>query len=219
VYRYRFQGQTFEERDGYLFSADAGAAFHYEVPHDYGDLLGGVYNGEGYSHPEVNDQKGWMIRATGRPLGPHQNILHGLRVSGFFDHDFYAKNDARQRATFAVTYEHKYVNAAFDYLTAKDKASANLTASHGRGWSAWVTPRTTIGWEGLLRFDQVEPDTAQASQKKKRTIAGVAYWFSHQNGLTTALMLDVDNLKFDGYPNLPVFATQRKIAVHALLNF
>jgi hypothetical protein len=63
------------------------------------------------------------------------------------------------------------------------------------------------------------PNTAQSSQQKKRTIAGVAYWFPHQSGITTALMLDVDNLKFDGFPPSPVTATQRKIAVHMLVNF
>jgi hypothetical protein len=219
IYRYRFQGQAFEERDGYLFSSDAGASFRYALPNDYGDVHGGVFNGEGWQRPEVNDQKGWMVRGTARPLGPHGGPLHGLRVHGFIDHDLYAKSDQRRRAIFAATYEHKYVNAGFDYLATKDQAAANVTAVEGRGWSVWVTPRTTKGFEGLLRYDEVEPNTDQSSQKKKRTIGGVAYWFPHQSGITTAIMFDVDNLKFDGFPTTPAFATQRKYAVHALLDF
>jgi hypothetical protein len=219
VYRYRFQGQTFEEREGYLSSTDAGATFHYDLPGDYGDLHAGVYNGEGWQHVEVNDQKGWMIRGTARPLGPHAGVLHGLRVSGFFDHDTFVKDADRQRAVVAVTFQHTYLNAAFDYLAAKDQPSANATATNARGWSAWVTPRTTLGWEGLLRLDRLEPDTARPSQKKTRTIAGVAYWFPHQGGVSTALLVDVDNLTFDGFPAASTSVTQRRIALHALLNF
>lgn len=219
IYRYRFQGQAFEERDGYLSSADAGATFHYELPGDYGDLHAGVYNGEGWQHVEMNDQKGWMIRGTARPAGPHEGVLHGLRVSGFFDHDMFVKHADRRRAAIALTFQHTYLNAAFDYLAAKDQPSANATATNARGWSAWVTPRTTIGWEGLLRVDQLEPDTALPSQKKKRTIAGVAYWFPHHGGVSTALLVDVDNLKFDGFPATSTTATLRRIAVHALVNF
>src|SRR4029079_5063907 len=68
VYRYRFQGQIFEEREGFLSSSDTGASFHYKLPSNYGDIHAGVYNGETFTQPEVNGQKGWMIRGTARPL-------------------------------------------------------------------------------------------------------------------------------------------------------
>src|SRR6476469_3018637 len=49
IYRYRFQGTTFTEREGFYNSADAGASFHYNFPSNYGDVHVGVYNGEGYT--------------------------------------------------------------------------------------------------------------------------------------------------------------------------
>jgi hypothetical protein len=55
------------------------------------------------------------------------------------------------------------------------------------------------------------------SQVRQRTIAGVAYWFPHQGSVSTALMFDVDNAKFDNF--LPAQPTQRKLAVHCLVNF
>src|SRR5947209_4663177 len=57
IYRYRFQGTTFTEREGFYNSSDAGAAFHFNFPANYGDVHVGVYNSEGYTRPEVNDQK------------------------------------------------------------------------------------------------------------------------------------------------------------------
>src|SRR5215203_375306 len=46
VYRYRFQGQTFEDREAFLPSSDTGATFHYSLPGNYGDLHTGAFNGE-----------------------------------------------------------------------------------------------------------------------------------------------------------------------------
>ena len=216
IYRYRFQGQVFEEREGFLSSSDVGASFHYNLPNNYGDLHGGVYNGETYTAPEVNDQKGFMIRGTVRPLPMSEN-LRGLRVTGFYDHDMFAKKDDRQRGIVSLTFEHKYVNAAFDYLSAKNRPSQVSGTTDIRGWSAWVTPKTAIGWEGLLRFDHTDPSKAAPLQERERTIAGIAYWFPHQGNVSTALLFDVDNATFTGFsPSQP---TRRLYAVHALLNF
>jgi hypothetical protein len=223
IYRYRFQGTIFEEREGFLSSSDVGASFHYSLPQNYGDLHAGVYNGETYTKPEVNNEKGWMLRGSLRPLPAGGLAARGLRVHGFYDHDLYVKNADRNRGIVGVTFEHTHLNASFDYFATTDRnpASATIPAPSvsARGWSAWITPRATNGWEGLLRFDQLEPNKNLSSQKKKRTIAGIAYWFPHQGNVSAALLFDVDNLKFDGFAPSAATATQRNIAVHALVNF
>src|SRR5213593_4573970 len=68
IYRYRWQGTMFVEREGYFASADAGASFHYNLPSNYGDIHVGVSNGENYNKAEANDQKAIMIRGTVRPF-------------------------------------------------------------------------------------------------------------------------------------------------------
>ena len=216
IYRYRFQGTVFSEREGFLSSSDAGASFHAALPGNYGDLHAGVYNGENYNKPEVNDQKGWMLRGTVRPLRVHP-VLRGLRVTGFIDKDAYVKNADRTRAIVAATFEHTYLNAGVEYLATKDQTSATKSAVDGRGWSVFATPRTTRGWEGLVRFDHMVPNKDVKSQVRERSIAGVAYWFPHQGSVSTALLFDVDNATFVGFS--PAQPTQRRIAVHALVNF
>jgi hypothetical protein len=215
IYRYRFQGTVFEEREGFLSSSDIGASFHYSFSNNYGEVHTGFYNGETYTKPEVNDQKGFMIRATGRPLPTHE-WLRGLRVNAFWDKDAYLKNADRERTILGATFEHKYVNVAFDYLWATDQTTATKTAVDGRGYSFWVTPRTTIGWEGLVRYDHLEPNTAQ-SGTRNRWIGGAAYWFPHQGSVSTALLLDVDAQTFKDFATPQ--PTVRKYAVHALVNF
>ena len=218
VYRYRFQGTIFEDRESFLSSSDAGASFHYNFANNYGDIHSGFYNGENYNKPEINNQKGWMTRATVRPLARSTTLaLRGLRLTGFYDRDAYVKNAERRRGIVAVTFEHKYANAAFDYLTTTDQTGAAAATVKGNGWSAWVTPRSSIGWEGLLRFDRLKPNKSLGDQTKRRAIAGVSYWFPHQGNVATALLFDIDNTTFDNF--VPARATQRLIAVHALVSF
>jgi hypothetical protein len=45
----------------------------------------------------------------------------------------------------------------------------------------------------------------------------VAYWFTKQGPVSSALMFDVDQVKFDGFS--PARRTDRKLALHALVSF
>jgi hypothetical protein len=216
VYRYRFQGTIFNEREGYQSSADAGVGFRYNLPQNYGDIQTGFYNGENYNKPEVNNQKAFMFRGTIRPLHVHP-VLRGLRLTGFVNKDAYVKNADRTRASVTASFEHTYLNGAFEYLSTKDQTSATRSALNGRGWSAFVTPKTPMGWEGLVRYDHLVPNKDVKSQVRTRAIAGIAYWFRHQGNVSTALLFDVDNATFEGFSPAP--PTQRRIALHALVNF
>jgi hypothetical protein len=213
IYRYRFQGTIFEEREGFLSSSDIGASFHYNFARNYGEIHTGFYNGETYTKPEANNEKGFMIRATVRPLPMHP-VLRGLRLSGFYDKDAYLKKGDRNRGIAGATFEHKYVNASFDYLWTTDQTSATKASTDARGYSFWIIPHSPKGWEGLLRFDHLEPNTS-VSGTRSRSIGGISYWFPHQGNVSTALLLDVDTQTFHNIAS----PTNRKYAVHALVNF
>ena len=220
VYRYRFQGTTLEDREGILSSSDLGATFRYQFAGSYGDVHGGIYNGDNYNRAEPNDRKALMIRATVRPLPLHP-ALRGLRVTGFYDHDAYVKDAERRRAIAGVTYEHPYVNAGANYVATADRARAADRKLEGHGYSIWATPKTPAGhgWEGLLRFDHlVQGQAASAADgKRNRGIAGVAYWFPRQGAVSSALLLDYEWVNNRSYA--PPRRDERRIALHALVNF
>ena len=215
IYRYRFQGTIFEEREGFLSSSDVGASFHYSLPGNYGEVHAGLYNGETYTRPEANDQKGFMLRGTLRPFRMHP-VLRGLRFTGFYDKDAYVKNADRTRGIVGATFEHKYLTASVDYLGATDRSSATRDAIDARGYSIWAIPRAPNGWEGLIRYDHLEPNTG-LSGTRTRAIGGVAYWFPHEGNVSTALLFDIDQANFDDFA-IPQ-PTQRRIGVHALVSF
>ena len=216
IYRYRFQGTTFTEREGFYNSADAGASFHYNLPSNYGDVHVGVYNGEGYTKTDPNDQKAVEIRGTLRPFATNAPILRGLRVTGFYFGDNYIKDAVRTRAVGQVTFESTYLNAGFDAITTHDQTSITKPDVQANGWSWWATPKTSAGWEALLRYDRLTPN-ASVDAVRNRTIIGVAYWFPHQGSVASALLVDYDGQTFTNFK--PAQPAQKKIAVHGLINF
>jgi len=220
IYRYRFQGTTFTEREGFYNSADGGASFHYNFPANYGDVHVGVYNGEGYAKTDPNDQKAIEVRGTVRPFAAAAPILRGLRVTGFYFGDHYIKNAERTRAVGQVTFESRYLNAGFDAIKAHDQPSIRNADVEASGWSWWATPKmpfeSTASFEALLRYDHLQPN-ALVPADRTRTIAGIAYWLKNQGTYQAALLLDYDGQTFHNFaPGQP---KQTRVALHALINY
>ena len=68
-------------------------------------------------------------------------VLRGLRAHLVYYNDHYASSDGRMRVMGNVTFEHQYLNAGFDYLSAKDQTLATVTDASSKGYSLWATPR------------------------------------------------------------------------------
>jgi hypothetical protein len=222
IYRYRFQGTVFAERiplPTTMTSSDAGASFHYNLPSNYGDVHVGVYNGENYQRVEVNDQKALEFRGTVRPFAAGVPVLRGVRAHLVYYDDHYAGSDERKRTMGNLTFEHRYVNAGFDYLSAKDQTLATAADVSSSGYSIWATPRLPFesgaSWELLLRRDRWTPNTAFDSQKQNRAIVGVSYWFPHQGTVSTAILFDYDGQSFDNITTAPT----KGFGIHGLVNF
>ncbi len=220
VYRYRFQGTVFVERDGGLSSADAGVTFHTALPNNYGDIHVGYYNGEGYSRAETNDQKAMVARLTLRPFPGGSFLVKGLRLTGYYHNDHVVKDADRTRAIASVFYEHSRLNAGFDYIRRTDQALPTSTATLSDGWSVFVTPFFKAkgdGVEALIRYDSFRANRL-ISARQNRTIAGLAYWFPHPGGASTAaILLDFEQVAFANFTTPQV--KQQRITLHGLINF
>jgi hypothetical protein len=228
VYRYRFQGTVFAERDGGMSSADAGATFHTNIPNGYGDVHVGWFNGEGYNKAEVNDQKSFQGRVTIRPMPGGSLAAKGLRITGFWLNDHGVKGAERSRAIGSIWYEHRRFNAGFDYITATDQTLPTTAKVQQNGYSVFVTPffkEKGNGLEALIRWDSYVPDksnnvTDGSIATRNRAIAGVAYWFPHPGGnATAALMLDYEQVNFEHFAPVAANATQKRVFLHGLINF
>jgi hypothetical protein len=230
IYRYRFQGPVFVDRETFLPSADLGAAFRTQFPGGYGEAVVGVYNGEGYTRADPNDQKALQVRGTVRPL-PAPGPVRGLRTTLFYDADHYVKNAERERIVSMVSYEHRFVNAAWVHLEARDQLSSAAPSVDSRGDSFWVTPRLALGelqpatpagtvrasLEGLFRYDRLEANQAD-DNVKTRVIAGIAYWPRVTvSSVGAAFLLDFERVRYSEFT--PARPTERRITLHMLLRF
>ena len=219
VYRYRFQGTSFAEREGGLQSADVGLTVSKPLPSGFGDVFVGVYNGEGYTRPEVNQMKALMMRATVRPLRNH-DVGKGLRLIGYYHVDSYAKTLPRTRAAASAMFEHTRFNAGVDFMQRVDQPTPASVETTGRGVSFFVTPffqEKGNGLEGLLRFDSFDPDVDIAG-KRNRLIAGLAYWFPKPGGGTAALLAHMEQVRMSG-PLVPMRTTERRFTLNMLITF
>jgi hypothetical protein len=220
VYRYRFQGTLFSERDTGMNSADIGAAFRTTLPGGFGDAGVAVFNGEGYTRAEANDQKALEVRGTVRPFAKSDGAARGLLVTAFHLADHYVRSADRQRTFFAVTFEHKHFNAGFESMTGADQPSVSQPRVESSGYSFFFTPfvqEKSSGPEALVRFDSFKPDR-DLEGRRNRIIVGAAYWFPHPgNNANAALLLDYEHVTFD---NAPVpSSTQKRLALHGLIQF
>lgn len=180
INRYRVQGTMFTEREGLIpGSADFGVSYFTPLPEGYGEIHGGVYNGEGSSLGEANKYKSAQIRGTVRPLAKAAALARGFRVSGFYSAGWYAEDRPRRLGIVMGSFEHPRLAATVQALRATERPSPDDTRDLRRqGWSAFVEPRQgPAGLAALFRYDAFDPDTAVSANEQHRIIAGGAYWF------------------------------------------
>ena len=158
-------------------------------PSNYGDVHVGVYNGEGYSQargersegvpdprhpPAVRRRASRCCAACGSPASTTRQLRQERRA------------DARR--SFEVTFEHKYLNAGFDYLDAHrpdstpqpPRSKAQRLVVLG---DAEADERASEGAAPLR--PPARRTTASTTAARHRTIVGVAYWFPHQGNVST----------------------------------
>lgn len=218
IYRYRFQGPTFVDREGFMPSADFGAILRTQFPKQYGEVYGGIYNGEGYTRFDPNNQKALQIRGTLRPFPKPGTLQRGLRLTGFYGADHYVRDAERNRFVSMVSFEHRYLNAAWVYLDAADQTSVNLAKTDSTGHSVWLIPRSPTGFEGLFRYDRLEQTQNTNETKKERVIAGIAYWPKFTvTSVTASFLLDFESVRYRRYT--PFRSAEQRLTLHMLLAF
>jgi hypothetical protein len=187
INRYRVQGTVMAEREGLIpGSADFGASYFTPLPRGYGEIHGGVYNGEGFTQVEANKYKSLQGRLTIRPL-PGRGAANGLRLSGFYNAGWYSRDRPRRLGIVMGSFEHRHVVATIQRVMGAENPLAPTGLCNGlpcgefdrRGWSMFLEPRQgPTGWAGIARIDRYDPDADTADTSLRRVIVGAAYWLT-----------------------------------------
>ena len=159
LYRYRFQGTTVQRAGGLSGVGRRRRRVPLRrCPNDYGDIQTGFFNGEGLQPGGGQRPEGLHVPRHRAAGSPGTRSLRGLRLTGFINKDAYVKNADRTRGIFAASFEHPYLNAAFEYLTTKDQKTDDR---HRDRRPRMVRLRHAEDREGLGRPPAIRPSHAE----------------------------------------------------------
>ena len=157
MYRYRFQGTIFADREGFLSSSDFGASFRTPFPRTtatctLASTTARATRGRGQRPEGVSDSGARCARCPGPAT------KRGLRAHGLLRRRHYVKDAERRRFETIVTFEHKYVNAAGPISTPTTRPRAG-SPRRGRPRLFDVGDATLDDRvRGAVRYDHLEPN-------------------------------------------------------------
>ncbi|HSD32549.1 MAG TPA: hypothetical protein VLB49_11610 [Gemmatimonadales bacterium] len=199
LWEYRMQGTTALDRNGYLTSSDLGVGVDGKWGPDKVNMQVAFVNGESYSGGPGDQRKDVEGRVSVRLLGTDDSSrVGGLRISGYGGYGKPTTGGQRNRFLGMLSYKTKQITLAGELATTKDSVTGTPTPSvTGRvitAFGVYKVPNSKIGL--IARVDIVDPNTSAASDKQTRIIGGVSYQLSPN----LRLLLDIDNLSYEGTP-------------------
>ena len=146
IYRYRFQGTTFTEREGLLQLGRRRRVVPLQLPSNYGDVHVGVYNGEGYAKAEPERPEGRSrFAARVRPFakasaGAARPSRDGLLLRRQLHQERRADARGRSGDLRAPVHQrrlrlHQRERPDVDHRPRRRKR---------KGWSFWATPKKPL---------------------------------------------------------------------------
>ena len=177
-WKYRGVAQTAADKFGYVVTADLGASATYLLPDKHGDLSAFVINGPGYTAPESNRFKDYVVRATVVPL-PDDPQWKGLTAGGLL----YAGNNGTTTALMKdrfgafLGYRYSVAMIGAEYLYVKNAPTNPDTLTKGNVIS--VFGELTAPFESRLsaigRFDVNEPNVAVGGDMTRFLVFGLVW--------------------------------------------
>lgn len=199
LWEYRMQGTIALDRNGYLTSSDIGFGVDGKWGADNVNMQLAFVNGESYSGGPGDQRKDVEGRVSVRVLSTDDSSrVGGLRISGYGGYGKPTTGGQRNRFLGMVSYKSKQITLAGELATTKDSVTGTPTSSvTGRvitAFGVYKVPNSKIAL--IARVDIVDPNTSASGDKQTRIIGGVSYQLSPN----LRLLLDIDNLSYEGTP-------------------
>ena len=129
------------------------------------------------------------------PAAAESPVLRGLRVTGFYDHDAYVKNADRRRGIVAVTFEHPYLNAAFEYLsTDGSDPHEDGESRQRRAVVLGNAEDAPMGGKDCCASTHLEPDKDLDGEHVRASSSASPTGSRIRATVTTALLFDFENV-------------------------
>ncbi len=225
LWDYRMQGQVAMDRSNYLTSSDIGVSADAEWGDGRFQVVGGVFNGEGYENTPGDHRKDVAARASVRLLSSDTTAsTAGLRLTGYAHYGRATGGGIRARWLAMLSWQSKRLTLAAEHGWTRDSTAADSPSTHGRVSSLWGVWRPgNSPFAALARIDRVDRDTDivpvapdPATDVETTVIVGVSYQVSPR----LRLLIDADLVSLNqGSPGNAFDATRRSLFVHTAFLF
>ena len=195
LWDYRMQGPVAVDRNKYMTSSDFGAGVDGNINNEMVDFQASVVDGTGYGATPGDMHKVAAARVSVRLLGTDDaSRIGGLRLTGYGQFGAPSGGGTKNRFLGMVSYRSKSILLAGEYGSTTDSAGSQTSPTKGTvlsvyGWFAIPNSPVRV----LARYDNVDPNTNAANDKRTDIIGGVSYQLTGN----VRLLADVDHLSFE----------------------
>jgi hypothetical protein len=184
AWRYRFINLSMTDKNKWDTSADLGVSVLGKLPQNFGSYQVGLFNGEGFKAPEVNEGKELHLRATLTPFQSMGAELKGLALTGsYFMNWLDLPSDTTQSHWNALLHYFYQMNAdmslslAFEITGDKVESTvAGVTGSvDGSGYAFYGEFIFTQGVGVFGRYDSVKLNNDDSQKDSTYLVAGLSY--------------------------------------------
>lgn len=150
----------------------------------YVDYNVGVFNGSGMNQADANDQKDIAGRIILKPFKDSEK-LKGLEmgVSGYH-RPAQGNTFAKKRLGFESRYEYKKLSIKGEYMSGQGTAASTSTTENrtlANGWYGQLGYYFFPKLQGVLKYEQYDPNQEAANDKAAEATAGINYFIEKYN--------------------------------------
>lgn len=180
-WKYRGVAATASDKYGYFATADLGASVTYTLPEKFGEVAAYILNGEGFTNPESNRFKDYVVRATLTPF-PANDLLKSFTVGGYSYIGTTGSKRALKKHRFGglIGYSYSIASVGAEYNIRKDAPTNPDTVFSGNVFSVFgevkapfepVKNKLSLIW----RYDVSEPNESKGRDMLRFYVLGLAY--------------------------------------------
>jgi len=188
---YRFVAKSLTDKNKLDTSADLGLSLHGKLPGGFGGYQAGVFNGEGYKHPEENEGKAGHLRVNLTPLSM-VDALKGLTLAGAVRYEKIDPDIEHTGNLYTALVHYKYeinddmdVGVGFEFAGATETPIRNAEDEEiveSMGYSIFGRFSFPYGLALFGRYDFFDPDTENDEDadigwqdEESFMVAGISY--------------------------------------------
>ncbi len=150
----------------------------------YVDYNVGIFNGSGMNQADANDQKDITGRMVFKPFKDNEK-LKGLEmgVSGYH-RPTHGNTFAKKRLGFESRYEYQKLSIKGEYMSGQGTASSSATTENrilANGWYGQLGYYFIPKLQGVLKYEQYDPNEEAVNDKVQETTAGLNYFIEKYN--------------------------------------